>query len=39
MTTERIRDTLRGLSAIGLSVMACACPVVFAAQARRWQPR
>src|SRR5215831_3577966 len=31
MTTERIRDTLQRLSVIGLSVVACACLVVFAA--------
>ena len=31
MTTDRIRDTLRRLSAAGLSVVACACLVVFAA--------
>ena len=31
MTTDRIRDTLRRLSAIGLSVVACVCLVVFAA--------
>lgn len=30
MTTDRIRDTLRRLSAAGLSVVACACLVVFA---------
>jgi len=32
MTTDRIRDTLRRLSAAGLSVVACACLVVLAAQ-------
>jgi hypothetical protein len=31
MTTERIRDTLRRLSTIGLSVVACVSLVVFAA--------
>ena len=30
MTTDRIRDALRRLSAVGLSVVACACLVVFA---------
>lgn len=30
MTTDRIRDTLHRLSAAGLSVVACACLVVFA---------
>jgi hypothetical protein len=30
VTTDRIRDALRRLSAVGLSVVACACLVVFA---------
>ena len=30
MRTDRIRDALRRLSAVGLSVVACACLVVFA---------
>ena len=37
MTTDHSRDTLRRLSAAGLSVVACACLVVFAAD--RWSGR